>query len=121
MSCEALTAAPDNPRLLWIQGANQFYNPPERGGGQDVAIATYEKGLKLAREQQGRVSDALEPTWGEPELLMNLAFAYFNKEPRDVISAERCAKEALARVPYWHYVRDILMPQILGSPKAPLA
>lgn len=70
---EAVTAAPDNPRLLWIQGANQFYSPPERGGGQGVAIATYERGLELARQQKGRKTGPLEPTWGEPELLMNLA------------------------------------------------
>ena len=39
------------------------------------ALATYERGLDLARKQQGRVTDPLEPTWGEAELLMNLAFA----------------------------------------------
>jgi hypothetical protein len=42
---EALAAAPDNPRLLWVQGANQWYAPLERGGGQDVALATYQRGL----------------------------------------------------------------------------
>jgi hypothetical protein len=109
---EALAAAPDNPRLLWVQGANQFYSPPDRGGGHDVAIATYERGLKLARAQKGHVTDPLEPTWGEPELLMNLAFANLNKAPRDVAAAERNAREALGLVPYWHYVRDILMAQI---------
>ena len=30
----------------------------------------------------------------------------------DVAAAERYAREALARVPHWHYVRDILLPQI---------
>jgi hypothetical protein len=109
---EALDAVPQNPRLLWIQGANQFYNPPERGGGQDRAIATYQRGLKLVREQKGRVTDPLEPTWGEPELLMNLAFAHLNKTPRDLVLAERYANDALALVPYWHYTRDILLPQI---------
>jgi len=108
---DAVAEAPENARLLWVQGANQFYNPPERGGGQDVAIATYERGLKLARGQR-RASDPLEPAWGEPELLMNLAFANLNKSSRDVAAAERYANEALARVPYWHYVRDILVPQI---------
>lgn len=40
---EAPAAAPDNPRLLWVHGANQWYNTPERGGGQTAALATYEK------------------------------------------------------------------------------
>jgi hypothetical protein len=109
---EASAAAPDNPRLLWVQGANQWYSPPERGGGQDVAMATYAKGLELARRQKGRVTDSLEPTWGEPELLMNLAFANLNRTTPDLAAAEQYAQSALALVPHWHYVRDILLPQI---------
>jgi len=109
---DALATAPDNPRLLWVQGANQFYTAPERGGGQGLAIATYQRGLELAQRQKARVIDPLEPTWGEPELLMNLAFANLNKANRDVAAAERHAEQALALVPYWHYVRDILLPQI---------
>jgi tetratricopeptide (TPR) repeat protein len=115
---EALAAAPNNPRLLWVQGANQFYTPPERGGGHALAIATYERGLEIARQQKGRVTDPLEPTWGEPELLMNLAFANLNKPSRDVRAAERYAEQALALVPYWHYVRDILLAQIRKEKRA---
>lgn len=109
---EAAAAAPENPRLLWVKGANQWYTPTSRGGGQSVALATYERGLDLARQQKGRVTDPLEPTWGEPELLMNLAFANLNRATPDVAAAKRYAERALALVPYWHYVRDILMVQI---------
>jgi uncharacterized protein YndB with AHSA1/START domain len=109
---DALALAPDNPRLLWVHGANQWYSAPERGGGQTAAVATYEKGLALARQQQGSVTDPLEPSWGEPELLMNLAFAHLNRMPPDHTAAERHAEAALALVPHWRYVRDILLPQI---------
>lgn len=109
---EALAAAPDNPRLLWVQGANQWYAPPERGGGPEVALATYQRGLDLARRQKGRTADPLEPTWGEAELLMNLAFANLNRATPDLAAAERYAQNALALVPHWHYVGNILLPQI---------
>ena len=33
----------------------------------------------------------------------------------DVDAAERYAHDALEIVPYWHYVRDILLPQILAA------
>ena len=91
---EAIATSPDNPRALWVQGANQWYAPPERGGGQPAALATYERGLDLARKQQGRVTDPLEPTWGEAELLMNLAFANLNRATPDIAAAERFAQSA---------------------------
>ena len=59
--------------------------------------------------------DRLEPSWGEPELLMNLAYSNLNKNTPDVNAAERQARAALEIVPYWHYVRDILLPQILAA------
>jgi tetratricopeptide (TPR) repeat protein len=109
---KSLAAAPDNPRLLWVLGANQFNNPPERGGGQAIALATYKKGLELARRQKGTVKDPLEPAWGEPELLMRLAWASLNQSAPEIPAAEEYAKRALALVPYWHYVRNTLLPQI---------
>jgi len=111
---EAKEAAPDNPRLLWVLGPNVFISPPERGGGQDKAIEMYEKGLALSRKSKAS-DDRLEPSWGEPELLMNLAYSNLNKNTPDVATAERQARAALEIVPYWHYVRDILLPQILAA------
>ncbi len=108
---EAEALQPDNPRFLWVLGAYRFYNPPERGGGQTFAIETYEKGLKAAR-QRVPTNDVLAPSWGEPELLMSLAFSNLNKTTPDLAAAERYAQQALALVPYWHYVRDLLLPQI---------
>jgi hypothetical protein len=109
---EAKTAAPDNPRLLWVVGPNQWSTPPERGGGQDKAIATYQKGLDAIQAHKESTNDPLEPTWGEPELMMSLAWSNLNRTPPDLKAAEQYAQAALRLVPYWHYVRDILMPQI---------
>jgi len=111
---EAKAAAPDNPRLPWVLGPNVFISPPERGGGQEKAIEMYEKGLELSRKNKPS-EDRLEPSWGEPELLMNLAYSNLNKNTPDVALAERQARAALEIVPYWHYVRDILLPQILAA------
>ena len=109
---EAEAAAPENPRLLWVLGPNRWYAPPERGGGQDKAMALYEKGLEAARKHKDAASDPLEPSWGEPELLMNLAWSNLNRTTPDLNAAEQYARSALAIVPYWHYVRDILLVQI---------
>ena len=113
---EARKAEPANPRLAWVVGATQFYTPPQYGGGQAKAIETYEAGLVSAKQE--RVTDDLNPSWGEPELLMNLAFANLNGAQPDLAAADRYAQAALKVVPYWHYIRDILIPQIRAAQAA---
>jgi hypothetical protein len=112
---EAQATAPDNPRLLWVVGAIKWYAPPERGGGQVVAMKMYDQGLASIRAHKSDPTDPLDPTWGEPELLMNLAWSEQHRTTPDLPAAERDARSALALVPYWHYVRDILLPQILAA------
>jgi tetratricopeptide (TPR) repeat protein len=112
---EAQTAAPENPRLLWVVGANYWYLPPERGGGESKAMETYQKGLEASRKQKSVASDPLDPTWGEPELLMNLAWSSLHLTKPDLNAAEQYASSALKLFPNWHYVRDILLPQIRGA------
>ena len=111
---EAKAAAPDNPRLLWVMGPILWYTPVDRGGGIDKAIENYERGLSLCSQVQ-TADDNLEPSWGKPELLMSLAYTHLQKNPPDVTSAERSARAALEAVPYWHYLRDILLPQIAAA------
>lgn len=109
---KAMAAAPDNPRLLWVLGPVYWNIPVDRGGGQDKAIESYEKGLRISRTQKTSAADPLDPTWGEPELLMSLAWSYLNRDKPDLAAAEQNAAAALQLVPSWHYVRDILIRQI---------
>jgi hypothetical protein len=103
--------APDNPRYLWVVGPMRWISPPERGGGQDKALEAYKQGLETIRKHKGS-NDPLEPSWGEPELLMSLAWSNLNRTQPDLPAADQYAHQALQLVPYWHYVRDILIPQI---------
>lgn len=109
---DAELAEPTNPRLLWVLGPNLWHTPPEYGGGEAKAMEAYEKGLEAIRKHKTTASDALDPSWGEPELLMNLAWSNLNRATPDLNAAEQYALSALEIVPYWHYVRDILIPQI---------
>ena len=111
---EATDMAPDNPRLIWVRGPILWNTPPERGGGQDKAIENYQRGLEICSKIKAS-ENPLEPSWGKPELMMSLAYSYLNKSAPDVNAAERNARSALEIVPYWHYLRDILLPQILAA------
>jgi hypothetical protein len=108
-------AAPDNPRLLWVLGTVYWNIPPDRGGGQAQAMEAYEKGLETIRSHKNATTDSLDPSWGEPELLMSLAWSNLNRATPDLDAAEQNARSALALIPYWHYVRDILVPQIQAA------
>jgi len=109
--------APENPRLLWVLGPSLWAAPPERGGGQTKAMDMYQKGLEVIRKNKATMSDPLEPSWGEPELLMNLAWSNLHRTTPDLNAAEEYANSALSLVPYWHYVKDILLPQIREAKK----
>jgi len=117
---EAKAAAPDNPRLLWVLSSILWNTPSERGGGQAKAIEMLEKGLEESQKQKARTIDLLEPSWGEPELLMGLAWSNLNRGTPNLNAAERDARSALELIPYWHYVRDILMPQIRAAKAKPV-
>jgi hypothetical protein len=108
---EAMASDPDNPRLLWVLGPIRWTSQPESGGGQDKAFDLYNRGLDIIRKKPA-TSDPLEPSWGEPELLMNRAWSNLHRTVPDLKAAQQDADAALLLVPYWHYVRDILMPQI---------
>src|SRR5262245_2737755 len=115
---EADEMAPENPRLMWVRGPILWNSPPERGGGQDKAIQNYQRGLEVCSKIKTN-DDPLEPSWGKPELMMSLAYCYLNANSVDVNAAERYARNALEIVPYWHYVRDILLPQIVAATAKP--
>jgi hypothetical protein len=102
-----------------VLGSARWHQPPERGGGQDKAMQMYQTGLASAWQQEVDESDPLAPTWGEPELLMNLAWSSLNRKTPDLAAAEQYARSALALVPNWYYVKKILLPQIEAARQKP--
>lgn len=111
---EADEMAPDNPRLIWVHGPIYWNTPVEKGGGQDKMIQVFQQAVEHSSYVKPS-DDPLEPSWGKPELLMSLAYAHMNKKNPDPNAAEPYARSALEIVPYWHYTRDILLPQILAA------
>jgi hypothetical protein len=113
----------DNPRALWIKGGMEMSAPPPTGGDFVKAAATLERGVACAW-REALVSPAVpawEPRWGGPENLMDLAYLYSHGPRTDRRAALAYAQGALTSVPEWHYVRDVLMPQIQALASAAAA
>ncbi len=110
----------DNPRALWIIGGMQFAAPPPYGGDVVKAAATLRRGVALSwpTPAGGQEVPAWAPSWGGPENLMNLAYMYSHIGTPDRAAALAYAEGAVTAVPEWHYVRDILLPQIEALPVA---
>lgn len=109
-------AAEHNPRSLWLLGGAQLFAPPPHGGDIAGGIATYRRGLAAAqREALAALTAPREPwvpVWGAAEILMSFAYLYAHGPTPNRELARAYADGALAIVPDWHYVRDILIPQI---------
>lgn len=105
-------SASNNPRFLWVLGGSLWNRPAAAGGSQTVAIETYRRGLATILSQQNNAPDPIEPSWGEAELLMSLAWSYLHRSTPDFDEADRYAHKALQVAPTWHFVRDILLPLI---------
>ena len=108
---------PDNPRLLWVMGPALWWTPPGSppetvDQRQGKAIANYQRGLEAFAKGSAPAGGSLQPTWGEPELHMSLGWSYLKRRVPDLVQADAHARKALELVPTWHYVRDILVPQI---------
>jgi hypothetical protein len=110
---EAQKRAPENPRLAWVFGLAKWDTPAKQGGGQDKAVQMFKDGLGWARKQT--ITDLADPAWGEAELLMSLAWASLNGKTPNLDAAGHYAQAALNLAPDWHYVRDILVPQIQAA------
>ena len=109
----------DNPRVLWIIGGLQMGAPPPYGGDMAKAAATLRKGVESAvKEAKAGTPAPWVPSWGGPENLMNLAYLYAHTAASNRTAALAYAQGALVAVPEWHYVRDILLPQIEAMPEA---
>lgn len=113
--------AGENPRALWIRGGMEGWAPPPVGGDLAKAAATLRYGVVCARREAIAHPNppGWVPTWGGPENLMNLAYIYSRATPPDRAVALAYADGAATAVPEWHFVRDILIPQIEALPAEP--
>jgi hypothetical protein len=111
-----------NPRALWLNGGAQVGAAPPRGGDLQKAAATFRRGVASALDEQRSIAadePVWIPRWGGAENLMSLAYLYTHTAVANRPLALAYAEGALLAAPDWHYVRDVLWPQIMALPDPP--
>jgi len=110
----------DNPRALFLMGQTQLGAPPPYGGDPVKAAATFRRGIEAALTEARQTAEdepAWIPRWGGAENLMNLAYLYVHSPLANRELALAYGEGALVAAPEWHYMRDVLWPQILALPQ----
>jgi hypothetical protein len=109
-----------NPRALWLDGGSRIGAPPPRGGDLQKAAATFRQGFQAALDEQRSIpagEPVWIPRWGGAENLMSLAYLYTHTAVANRSLAFAYAEGALLAAPDWHYVQDVLWPQITALPE----
>jgi hypothetical protein len=108
----------ENPRALWIVGGVELGAPPPVGGNPEKSAATHRHALDAARKEALARGDAPAwlPAWGGPENLMSLAYLHSQGILENRALALAYAQGALVAVPYWSYLKDVLLPRIEALP-----
>ena len=101
------------PAVLPGQGGACIHRLSDAGSTRGTPAVS----KKVTTEPRELSKVALETLATDPnsELLMSLAWSNLNRTTPDLTAAEQYAEAALKLVPYWHYLRDILMPQIRAA------
>lgn len=109
----ASTLAPNNPRILMLQGISLFYTPTMWGGDKEKALANLQKACELAESGACASTDASLPDWGQAEVFAwkGVMFA----EGGDLDNAKAAYERSLQIAPNYAWVKFVLLPKLTAS------
>ena len=99
---EALSEAPDNPRVVLAEAISLYFRPGAFGGDKDLARKRLREALELFSSFVPSRDDA--PAWGEEEAWLYLARGY--REAGDIEAAKEALSEALRLAPEYRAALD---------------
>lgn len=104
----ALKQAPDNPRVLLLDGLSLYFTPPGFGGSKERALQRFETAAR--RFETFKPQDARQPQWGAAEVYAWIGLA--RQEKGELELARDAFKKALARHPEFRWVKFQLLPAV---------
>lgn len=105
---QAKELAPDNPRVLLIDGTGDYFKPSMFGGDKEAALQKFERAAQLAEREQ--VDDPLQPSWGHADAYAWIGYAHMEADrPKE---ARHAFETALEINPDFGWVKHELLPQL---------
>ncbi|MDW8019111.1 MAG: tetratricopeptide repeat protein [Chloroherpetonaceae bacterium] len=108
---KAMALAPNNPRVLILQGINKFYTPAMFGGDKKKARELFKQATEIFEKNPPEPS--VEPTWGYEEAFTWLGIAAFDAKEFDV--AKAAFEKALAINPSYGWVKYYWLPKLAAA------
>lgn len=109
----ARASAPQNPRVLLMEGISFFKKPRRWGGDAKKAVQRFETAIEEFEAATADTTGSLEPTWGHAEAYAWLGIAHAEANRRG--AARRALEAALEIRPGYAWVEKILLPELAAQ------
>ncbi|MBL7992692.1 MAG: hypothetical protein JNN25_14735 [Candidatus Kapabacteria bacterium] len=106
----AITLAPNNPRILMLQGISLYFTPAMWGGSKEKALANLQKACELAEGGACTSTDAVLPDWGHAEVFAWKGVMFSDSDDMD--NAKAAYDRALQLAPNYSWVKFVLLPKL---------
>jgi tetratricopeptide (TPR) repeat protein len=105
---KAVALAPNNPRVLILQGISKLYTPEMFGGDKKKARELFAKAAEIF--EKNPPAPSIEPTWGHEESFTWLGIAAFGAKETD--AAKAAFEKALSVNPNYGWVKYYWLPKL---------
>jgi len=109
----ARASAPQNPRVLLMEGISLYHKPGRWGGDKKKAVQRLKAAIDAFEPAPADTTASLEPTWGHAESYAWLGIAHAEADRRE--AARRAFETALEIRPGYAWVEEVLLPKLAAQ------
>jgi tetratricopeptide (TPR) repeat protein len=109
----AIALAPQNPRVLMLEGISLYFKPAMWGGDKQKALANVQKACELSEKGACASTDAALPDWGHAEVFAWKGVMFAKGE--DLDNAKAAYERALQLQPNYAWVKFVLLPKLAAK------
>lgn len=109
----AAVLAPNNPRVLILQGISLYFKPAMFGGDKQKALTNLQKACEFAETGACANTNVALPDWGHAEAFAWKGVMFTDSEDTD--NAKAAYERALQIAPNYAWVKFVLLPKVTAN------